>query len=189
MIYNISTIRFEDYFEDVRKFCVAAIKETTHPIIRNNFDFVNYKTNPASFLHKLYVSKKILLLTLIYDGDIIVGSSGVEEWNPDVGMIGRRLFILKSHRNKCMFYDNMWLEQKKFCEEMGYKIMIATQEDHLKALTRRLKRGYFLKEIPEFNEFVVLPKQYLVNNTLQWICCLYVDNKYNYKSFEEWLQI
>jgi len=164
----------EENFDDIKTFCKSAIRDCKNPITRRNMDYLLWHDNPASLMYKLYIKKSFMMLTLVYDNDIIIGLSGVEPYNKKVALIARRLFELKNFRGQGVFLHYMLEEQLKFIRNLGYEKGLITVNIHRKYLYDVFKRIIQGKAVRFFYfpfskmKIEIIDEPFMLNNVMQY---------------------
>jgi len=171
----------DEYFYAIKFFCRKAMNDCRNSQTRLNMDSITWKDNPESLLNCVYKQKKIDPLFLAFDNGEIIGLAGIEKYNEDVAIISKRLFVLREYRNKLVHWKKILKQQIEWCREQGFKICITTQNEYKKAMHRHIK---------QWNKgFVILPEKYNICGRKQYICGLYLDEKFKDKTIEEWMEI
>ncbi len=182
---------FDSYFDQIKNFCKEAVKDCKNLRTKQNIDYVNWKTNPACLMYKVYTKKDFLMLTLLYDKKHLVGLSGVEMYNKEVALIGRRLFILKKYRTHGFYF--MLDPQVDFIRDYKFKLGIITINKYRKPLLNIVKRVLkskpvsFVPHLYDYSGYIVMDDPIEFNGVEQYIVGIYTDKKYEKeKTLERW---
>jgi len=179
---------FDEYFYEIKGFCRLAIQDCDNTITRHNMDYVFWKSDPASLMFKLYVKKSFEMLTLVYDEkNSLIGLAGVEPYNKDVALIGRRLFILSGYRKQQICHRYIIIPQIEYIKQKGYKLGIGTVNEYKKVIYNIIKRKIDQKSKYVYSNFELMKEPIFLNNTEQWVFGIYMDEKYKERTIKEWL--
>lgn len=171
----------DKYFYEIKFFCREAMNDCKNTQTRMNMDSITWKFNPASLLHCLYKQKKIDPLFLAYENDKLIGLAGIEKYNEHVAIISKRLFVLREYRNKLIHWKQILKPQVEWCRNQGFKVCIATQNEYKKVMHKHIRRWD--------KGFIFLPGKYNICGCEQYICGLYLDEKYKEKTIKQWMEL
>lgn len=185
--------KFDKHFDQIKNFCQEAIKDCKNLTTKENMDYITWKENPSSLMNRLYIKKSFLMLVLLYDKNCLVGLSGIEPYNKEIALIGRRLFILKKYRKGGSFHDFMLEPQINFIRKYGFKLGIITINEYKKSIVKIIERSAqnkapgFIAPLPKYSDFIILDKPIEFNHVKQYILAVYTSKKYKKeKILERW---
>ena len=178
-----------NYFDDIKVFCRDALMDCKHEQTRRNMDDQRWIHNRESLLNCLYIQKKISPLFLATDNDKIIGLAGIEKYNDDVAIIGKRLFILKQYRNQLIHWYQIIKPQIQWCKNNGYKIVIWTHNEYKKILLKHTAEYEDEAKRDSSINFIILPKTYQICGRQQYITGIYLNDKYKEKNIEQWMKL
>jgi hypothetical protein len=187
---------FDKYFNDICTLCLECEndkKEKEETV--KNMSTQDWENNSSSVLYRIYKKKMFHngngLVTLIYDENKIVGISAVERWsdNPkNCAVLAKRLYILKSYRNRNLFHNYILNKQIDWCKENEIKLGIITineyQKDRALKLVKRLLEGtakQFINKSP-LEEWGMYPNMVEIYDTPQYFIYSFFDPEYMYIS-------
>jgi len=190
------TENFEDYFDDIYGLCLECErdpKEKEDTI--KNMSTKDWENNSSSVLYRIYKKKMFHdgngLVTLVYDENKLVGISAVERWpdNPkECAILAKRLYILKTYRNKNLFHNYILNKQIDWCKENEIKLGVITineyQKDRALKLVNRLLTGnakQFIEKSP-LEEWDMYPHTVEIYDTQQYFIYSFFDPEYIYVS-------
>ena len=190
VLYN-----FDDHFDQINNFCKNIVNECKNIVTKQNMDYMSWKINPSSFMHKLYIRKDFSMLTLLYDKDILVGISGVEPYNKEIALIGRRLFILRKYRKGGSYHNFMLEHQINFITEHKFKLGIVTVNEYKKGIFDIIKRSSrnmassFTPHLYRYSNFIAIDDPVKFNHVMQYVLGIYTDEKYKEERIlEKWYE-
>ena len=175
---------FDKYFNQIKNFCKEAIIDCKNLTTKENLDYISWNTNSASLLNRLYIKKAFLMLTLLYDGEHLVGISGIETYNKEIALIGRRLFIFKKYRKGGSYHDYMLEPQVNFITDHGFKLGIVTVNKYKRGIFEIIKRSSqdkassFTPHLYKYSDFIAIDTPVKFNHVMQYILGIYTNEKY-----------
>ncbi len=176
-----------DFF-DIRDFCKQAEIENEYDMSKKNKNLCqttlnmsasDWTSNSNSLMYRLYNKRDFSdgrgALIVIYDQDKIVASSGVSKLDDTTVLGGRRTFMLRSHRSKNLFADELLPPQIEWAKENGFKrILLAVNQynDSVYRLLRRMTKSKSLLGINTNNivrKFKEMPDLMEIKGVQQYV--------------------
>ena len=184
---------FDKYFSRIHSLCLACgdDKREKEETVKN-MSVINWKNNKRSLLYRIYVKKMFSngngMLTILYDGEKVVGISGVEKWevNQDIAVLVKRLYILRRYRSNTYMDIYMLPQQVEWCRknniQMGMITINEYQERGVLGIVKRLiakKSSQFLRNIErsELEKWKLYPTIENIYNTNQYFIYYFFDDK------------
>lgn len=173
---------FQDRIFDILEFCQEAVAQESNPEIIKNMDHRFWATNEHCLLNLIYIQKRFRnkdgCLQLLYDKKRVIGVSGVDKYNSDIAIIGKRFYVLKKYRAdaKKAFFP----VQIKWSEKHNMKAVLFTVNEHNKRilkmvqiLTKRARTTF-----PVIGKFQYLGKRE-INNCNQDVFYYKIDKRFD----------
>lgn len=175
---------FNDRFFDIQEFCRDASQDKNLPGIALNMDHKFWSSNEHSLLNMIYIQKEFRnkdgCFHLLYDNKKVIGCSGISRYkhNPDIAIIGRRLYVLQRYRSQTKLNKKFYPLELKWAEKQNMKAVLLTINEYNK---RMLKLVHTLIEHPRsspvVSKFVYYGKR-KINNCIQDVFYYKIDKDY-----------
>lgn len=175
----------KDYYDrifDIHEFCKEAANDKNLPGIMRNMDFRFWSSNEQCLLHQIYLQKKYRnkagMLQLLYDKKRIIGVCGVERYNKDIAILGKRLYILQRYRKNQNLNRMFFPMQLLWAEKEGFKAALITINEYNE---RILKLVHILTQHPRLSPTLAKFNYYgkrKINNCIQDVFYYKIDKKY-----------
>ena len=177
MISRIIATNPYDYIQEIKDFCKIAYEESND----ENMSLDDGNNTPSLLKHLRL--KTIPMLTMVLYDKNIISLSGVQKYNEDVCILGKRFYTLKEYRKSPMgkpnnfFQDYMYKPQLSWAVDNNFKVALITFNEHNKKLIPVLEREQ--KKGRSFQSFKKLDKKLIINKTEQYVFYNKLDINYD----------
>ena len=177
MIGRIVATNPIEHLEEITKFCEIAYKESDDKNM--SLDTGIY----SSSLLKHIKQNTIPMITIVMHDENIISLSGVQKYNENVCILGKRFYTLKKYRKSPMgkpnnfFQDYMYEPQLTWSINYGFKVALITFNKHNKKLIPVLEREQ--RKGRSFQSFKKYDKMININNTEQYVFYKKLDENFN----------
>ena len=177
MISRIIATNPYDYIQEIKDFCKIAYEESND----ENMSLDDGNNTPSLLKHLRL--KTIPMVTMVLYDKNIISLSGVQKYNEDVCILGKRFYTLKEYRKSPMgkpnnfFQDYMYKPQLTWAVDNNFKVALITFNEHNKKLIPVLEREQ--KKGRSFQSFKKLDKKLIINKTEQYVFYNKLDINYD----------
>ena len=177
MISRIIATNPYDYIQEIKDFCKIAYEESND----ENMSLDDGNNTPSLLKHLRL--KTIPMVTMVLYDKNIISLSGVQKYNEDVCILGKRFYTLKEYRKSPMgkpnnfFQDYMYKPQLSWAVDNNFKVALITFNEHNKKLIPVLEREQ--KKGRSFQSFKKLDKKLIINKTEQYVFYNKLDINYD----------
>ncbi len=177
MISRIIATNPYDYIQEIKDFCKIAYEESND----ENMSLDDGNNTPSLLKHLRL--KTIPMVTMVLYDKNIISLSGVQKYNEDVCILGKRFYTLKEYRKSPMgkpnnfFQDYMYKPQLTWAVDNNFKVALITFNEHNKKLIPVLEREQ--KKGRSFQSFKKLNKKLIINKTEQYVFYNKLDINYD----------
>ena len=177
MISRIIATNPYDYIKEIKDFCKIAYEESND----ENMSLDDGNNTPSLLKHLRL--KTIPMVTMVLYDKNIISLSGVQKYNEDVCILGKRFYTLKEYRKSPMgkpnnfFQDYMYKPQLSWAVDNNFKVALITFNEHNKKLIPVLEREQ--KKGRSFQSFKKLDKKLIINKTEQYVFYNKLDINYD----------
>tara|TARA_Y100001938_G_C7846357_1_gene308613 strand:+ start:36 stop:590 length:555 start_codon:yes stop_codon:yes gene_type:complete len=177
MISRIIATNPYDYIQEIKDFCKIAYEESND----ENMSLDDGNNTPSLLKHLRL--KTIPMVTMVLYDKNIISLSGVQKYNEDVCILGKRFYTLKEYRKSPMgkpnnfFQDYMYKPQLSWAVDNKFKVALITFNEHNKKLIPVLEREQ--KKGRSFQSFKKLDKKLIINKTEQYVFYNKLDINYD----------
>ncbi len=177
MISRIIATNPYDYIQEIKDFCKIAYEESND----ENMSLDDGNNTPSLLKHLRL--KTIPMITMVLYDKNIISLSGVQKYNEDVCILGKRFYTLKEYRKSPMgkpnnfFQDYMYKPQLTWAVDNNFKVALITFNEHNKKLIPVLEREQ--KKGRSFQSFKKLDKKLIINKTEQYVFYNKLDINYD----------
>tara|TARA_Y100001972_G_scaffold5521_1_gene5925 strand:+ start:507 stop:1061 length:555 start_codon:yes stop_codon:yes gene_type:complete len=177
MISRIIATNPYDYIQEIKDFCKIAYEESND----ENMSLDDGNNTPSLLKHLRL--KTIPMITMVLYDKNIISLSGVQKYNEDVCILGKRFYTLKEYRKSPMgkpnnfFQDYMYKPQLSWAVDNNFKVALITFNEHNKKLIPVLEREQ--KKGRSFQSFKKLDKKLIINKTEQYVFYNKLDINYD----------
>lgn len=155
---------FDLYFDEIRKFCIQAMKNSKHKQTRLNMDGLLYKTNTSSLLYKLFIAKEYKSICLAYHKSKLIATCALEDFGNNKLMM-RRFFVLRTHRSFRILHDHMFPAIIDFARKHKFTHILISVNDYRYGLAKMIMRKS--KQFPLYQNFELLPGKQIIQHVEQ----------------------
>ncbi len=177
MIGRIVATNPNDYLQDIKEFCSIAYNESND----ENMSLDDGNNTPSLLKHIRL--KTIPMITMVLHDEKVISLSGVQKYNEDVCILGKRFYTLKEYRKSPMgkpnnfFQDYMYKPQLSWAVENNFKAALLTFNEHNKKLIPVLEREQ--RKGRSFVSFKKYDKMMTINKTEQYVFYKKLDENFN----------
>lgn len=183
----------DDLFEDIERFCASESSDADKASV--NMWSEDWKNDPKTLLYLLYNRQRLVAprgaTFLLYDGDDIIGCSGVykSDFCDKVALAGVRTWISKTHRNLQLVKNYLLVEHKRWAFENGCSTVALTFNEYNRNLIALFERGLRTGSRTEQHlfakNFSKVPFLVIIQHVPQWVIFESLDDSDGF----DWTQI
>jgi len=177
MIGRLILTKPKEYIYEITEFCKKAYDESgdENMLLRDDLN--------SSSLLKHIKHNTIPMITAVLHNENIISLSGVQKYNKNVCILGKRFYTLKKYRKSPMgkpnnfFQDYMYEPQLTWSINYGFKVALITFNKHNEKLIPVLEREQ--RKGRSFQSFKKYDKMININNTEQHVFYKKLDENFN----------